>query len=72
MKETFFIYAAHYMELRAVQKAAGLLPGGDVRDLAVYLLMPAFCIAISVCAVSILRKWAPGLCRVLTGGRGHS
>lgn len=69
MEETFFIYTAHYMELRAVQMAVRALGGGEAAELAAYLLMPAFCVLISAFCAELLRKYLPGLFSLLTGGR---
>ena len=78
MRYNFFIYAVHYLELRLIQWAFGLLSvavsgralfDNDILSAAVYVAMPLMCIAISVAAGSLMQRHAPRLYGVLTGGR---
>ena len=78
MRYNFFIYAVHYLELRLIQWACGLLSvavsgrslfDNDILSAAVYVAMPLMCIAISVAAGSLMQRHVPRLYGVLTGGR---
>ena len=69
MEYNFFVYATHYLELRLVQKIAGAAGSGPLASSLLYLLMPGFCICLSVAAGRIMQKYAPAAFRLLTGGR---
>ena len=72
MRITFFIYAVHYMVIRAVwaaETAAGL-NGYAAANIVTYLLMPAVCTAAARVLYLAMKKTVPGLLSVLTGGRG--
>ena len=63
MRISFFVYAAHYLIIRAVW-ALGL------RDsVIVYLLMPVICIGASYGIFLLMEKLSPKVLSVLTGGR---
>ncbi len=79
MRYNFFIYAVHYLEIRLIQWAVGLLSvtiGGvtlfdnDMLGTAVYVTMPLMCIALSVAIGSLMQRYLPRVYGVLTGGRG--
>lgn len=71
MELTFFIYATHYMTIRAVWTLEGALRLGEsaAANIITYLLMPAFCIAAACGLHRVLRKFAPRVLLILTGGR---
>lgn len=74
----FFIYAAHYMEIRMYQllfdalsrriSGTGLFDN-DVLSTAVYVCMPVMCITLAVTAGKALSTVCPKLYSCLTGGR---
>ena len=71
MNLNFFVYATHYMTIRAVWALEGALRLGEsaAANIITYLLMPAFCIAAACGLHRVLRKFAPRVLLVLTGGR---
>ncbi len=72
MKDNFFVYAVHYLEIRFFQMAAGLVFGEPLSDgtfAALYLVMPLLCIAVSAFTAKQMRRRCPALYSLLTGGR---
>ncbi len=70
MKENFFLYAVHFAIVRLINKtAAAVLPKHWLIPLAIYLLMPAAAIAASYGLSRMLRRYLPGIWRLLNGGR---
>ena len=69
MEYNFFTYATHYLVLRAVQHAAAFAGESALISLTLYILMPAICIAVSVCTGRFLQRHAPRLFSLLVGGR---
>ena len=71
MNLNFFVYATHYMVIRAVWALEGALHLGEsaAANIITYLWMPAFCIAAACGLHRVLRKFAPRVLLVLTGGR---
>lgn len=67
----FLIYATHYLVIRLVWAAEGALGlnGNAAANIITYLLMPAICTLMAVALERILRKFAPKLTGLLTGGR---
>lgn len=72
MQTTFFVYATHYMVIRAVWQAEiGLgLNEQAAANIATYLLMPALCFAAARLLYNIMKRYTPKLLALLTGGRG--
>lgn len=66
MKITFFIYATHYLVIRALNF---IVPKSAVLLLILYLVMPAICVAAAYGGFLVLKRFIPGLCRILCGGR---
>jgi len=72
MKITFFIYATHYMVIRAVwagETALGL-NGNEPANMITYFLMPAICVAAAYGLYILMKKLMPKTLAFLTGGRG--
>ena len=70
-KLSFYIYAVHYLVIRAARMAVLRLFGQGALPLFVlYLLLPALCTAAAAVSARFLRRFAPAVFRVLTGGRG--
>ncbi len=71
MECTFFVYAFHFAPVRLAGKlAAGVFPGNGFVAAALYLAMPAIAYAVCWQAAKLLRRFAPRIWRVLSGGRG--
>lgn len=69
MKHTFFVYATHFLIIRAMNKLGGLaFPNSALWALAFYFLGPVLVFAASE-AAAMLGKRLPGLWRLLGGGR---
>jgi fucose 4-O-acetylase-like acetyltransferase len=68
---SFFVYAAHWLPLLAMQKSIYPLldPRSSVAALMSYLLMPAMTIALSIAVYYGLLRVTPGFLAVVTGGR---
>ena len=66
MHISFFVYATHYLVIRAM---GFLLPGDVSLLLAAFLLMPAICTGAAYAGYSFLDRYAPKLYRILSGGR---
>lgn len=68
MKPVFFVYATHYLLIRAL---ARLLPDTlpETVSLVLYLCTPALCFLAGVFGLRLLQRFAPLLASVLTGGR---
>lgn len=78
-KYNFFIYAVHYLEIRLITLILGAfctavygctLYETEWLSVSSYVLMPFICIALSVAAGRLMRRYTPMLYAVLTGGRG--
>lgn len=70
MYYNFFVYAAHYLEIRFFRMLFGLLGAGPViTETAGFILMPALCIASSYAVGSAMKCLMPDLYRIVTGGR---
>ncbi len=70
MRINFFVYAAHYLEIRFVRLLLSVVNMPEViEETLVYLLMPAACIALSYAAYKVLKKFVPNLYMLITGGR---
>lgn len=71
MEHGFFIYATHYMVIRAVWGLLSVLcPDTSAAvNIAVYLAMPAVCTLAAAVLTHLMKKVAPGFLSVLTGGR---
>lgn len=70
MKYNFFLYATHFALVRLINKTAALLlPVALYLPLAIYLLMPVLVLVISYPAGAFLRRYLPGVWRLLNGGR---
>jgi len=69
MEYNFFTYATHYLVLRAVQHAAAFAGESALISLTLYILMPAICIAVSVCTGRFLQRHAQRFFSLLVGGR---
>ena len=66
MRTAFFIYATHYGIIRAVSL---FLPENVPALLLSFLLMPAICISLAYGASVVMRRFLPGVYRILSGGR---
>lgn len=73
MKITFFIYATHYMVIRAVWAAeiALGLNGNEFANIVTYLIMPAVCTAAAYGLYILMKKTMPKVLGFLTGNRGE-
>ncbi|MDR1764967.1 MAG: acyltransferase [Lachnospiraceae bacterium] len=70
MRINFFVYASHFALVRLVNKGvAYLFHGGRALAVAVYLLMPVVAVAAAYGASVPLRRHAPALWGLLSGGR---
>lgn len=70
MKHNFFLYAIHFAFVRLINKAAAFfLPPSLFLALVLFLSMPFFMVIISEVIGRGMRRFVPGLCRVLCGGR---
>ncbi len=90
MKNTFFIYAFHFIPVRLINKSAAVLLMDQSRFLAygkmavrrksagqaaciaavLFLAMPVMAIGICSLTARVLGRFAPGLWKLLNGGRG--
>lgn len=67
---TFFIYATHFVLVRAINKVGGrIFPGSTVAGFLFYLAMPAVVIVIVWAAAGWLKKHLPGVWLVVNGNR---
>lgn len=70
MYYNFFVYAAHYLEIRFFRLLLGLLGAETViTETAGFIIMPALCIASSYAVGSAVKRLMPDLYRIVTGGR---
>ncbi len=70
MKENFFLYAVHFAIVRLINKtAAAVFPGNWLAASLLYFLMPVLVVAFSCGAGKALRRYCPGIWRLLVGGR---
>lgn len=72
MKINFFVYATHYLIIRAVNKTAELLAPEFFRDyvfFSLYFLMPVICIFSAYWVSFFLKRHFPGFWSVINGGR---
>lgn len=70
MKYNFFLYATHFALVRLINKTAAMvLPTALCLPLVIYLLMPVLVLVISYPAGVFLRRYLPGVWRLLNGGR---
>lgn len=67
---SFFVYAVHYLEVKAVNYLlAFLFPGESAVFFFAYLLLPLISIAGAYVMTCLMRRCAPGIYSTLTGGR---
>ena len=73
MKHSFFLYAVHFAFVRLINKGAAMLMGSAVPEwygpFGLFLVMPLLVLLISTMLEKILRRYMPGLWKLLTGGR---
>lgn len=70
MKYNFFLYAYHFLLVRGINKVgAVLLPPGAGTALAIYLCLPVLAVLINWMTAEGLKRYLPGLWRLLNGGR---
>ena len=70
MGGSLFLYAVHFALVRTVNKTAALFaPPLPLIPVALYLLMPALMVAAGFGLSLALKRYAPGVWRVLSGGR---
>ena len=72
MNYNFFVYAVHYLEIRAFRYGLSAAFSGNVPDTAaalLYVCMPALCIAVAAVTGAAAKKIVPGLYYIFTGGR---
>lgn len=76
MKLSMFLYAIHYIVVRFVNKGTALilvraLPERSLplAALAVYLILPMLTVAAAYGVAQVLRRYAPAVWRILSGGR---
>ncbi|MCR4629967.1 MAG: acyltransferase [Clostridium sp.] len=71
MKETFFIYAFHFVVVRAVNKTVvRIFPGNGIVAAILFTVMPLIAVAVCHGLAGFLRKNVPPLYSLLNGGRG--
>ena len=70
MRQTFFVYALHFIPVRFLNKVAAMIfYGNQWMAAALYVLMPVAAMGICYVAAWILRRIAPKVWRWLSGGR---
>ena len=73
MKHSFFLYAVHFAFVRLINKGAAMLMGSTVPEwygpFGLFLVMPLLVLLISTMLEKILRRYMPGLWKLLTGDR---
>ena len=76
MRQSMFLYAIHFVVVRFVNKGAALLtghvsgtPAAAGIALFIYFLLPAIAVCASYVLAKFLVRFAPGLWRILSGGR---
>ena len=73
MKHSFFLYAVHFALVRLINKGAAMLMGGAVPEwygpFGLFLVMPLLVLLISTVMEKTLRRYMPGLWKLLTGDR---
>ena len=73
MKHNFFLYAVHFAFVRLINKAAAMLTASAVPEwygpFGLFLVMPVLVLLISTLIGKFLRRYLPGLWKLLTGGR---
>ena len=76
MRQSMFLYAIHFAVVRFVNKGAALLtghvsgtPAAAGIALFIYFLLPAIAVCVSYVLAKFLVRFAPGLWRILSGGR---
>ena len=68
---TYFVYLYHYLLLIGIKKYLGsaLSPQGTAAQLAVYLVGFLLTLCLLTAAYALLRRWIPGVLKVLVGGK---
>ena len=70
MRQTFFVYALHFIPVRFLNKVAAMIfYGNQWVAAAFYVLMPVLAMGICYVAAWVLRRIAPKVWRWLFGGR---
>lgn len=71
MKISFFVYATHYLVIRAVWALCRFtgINAFPMADIIIYLIMPAVCIATAYAVYWLMKRMLPRALSVLTGGR---
>ena len=70
MRQTFFVYALHFIPVRFLNKVAAMIfYGNQWVAAALYVLMPVMAMGICYVAAWILRRITPKVWRWLSGGR---
>ncbi len=70
MSCTFFIYAFHFIPVRLINKVmASFFFGNETMAMVLFLFMPFFAALICYQAARFLRRFLPGVWRVINGGR---
>lgn len=76
MRQSMFLYAIHFVVVRFVNKGAALLtghvsgtPAAAGIALFIYFLLPVIAVCVSYVLAKFLVRFAPGLWRILSGGR---
>ena len=70
MRQTFFVYALHFIPVRFLNKVAAMIfSGNQWVAAALYVLMPVMAMGICYVAAWILRRITPKVWRWLSGGR---
>lgn len=76
MRQSMFLYAIHFVVVRFVNKGTAILTGGLAGTaaaagiaVAVYFLLPGIAVAVSYIMAKFLVRFAPGVWRILSGGR---
>ena len=68
-----FLYAVHFALVRLINKGAAMLMGGAVPEwygpFGLFLVMPLLVLLISTVMEKTLRRYMPGLWKLLTGDR---
>lgn len=68
---SFFVYATHYLVIRAVWAVEGLMGWNSsaAAGIATYLFMPLICISAAYVLYIVMRRFMPRVLSALTGGR---
>ena len=70
-KDNFFLYAIHFVVVRLANKvAAFFFEGNAVAASVIFLILPSIALFANAVLTGVLSRIAPGIYRLLSGGRG--